>query len=290
MKLCPNAGATLEETKSSSEQFTVQTVSYFVCEGPGSLLKFIGWCLDQSLFRDSQLNPGDSALSLWSCPLQTQTCFYSEHIIHWFILWGFSLEVHMFVAGLLLCVWGSRFITEVYSLMFGPVTLQRHTAGPWRLCSVLFLLITTHLQSERKNTVTDCELKGTRTNKSVQETHTRQLRSLFKSKHKQRSDILISSKIPLRRVILIFIYLVISVKGWMHVHKYSQRNAVIQLYLFNAQYSHEYEFIFTASVQYLSSQFNNVLQSSATAAQCFLQRLWIEHVINMNINLFMSTY
>ena len=285
MKLCPNAGATLEETKSSSEQVTVQTVSYFVCEGPGSLLKFGGLYLDQSLFRDTQLGPGDSALSLWSCPLQTQTCFYSEHIIHWFILWGFSLEVHMFVAGLWLCVWGSRFITEEWRMFHGHVTLQRLTAEHWRLCSV-FLLITTHLQSERKNTVTDCELKGTRTNKSVQETHTRQLRSLFKSKHKQRSDILISSKIPLRRVILIFIYFVISVKAWIHVHKYSQRNAVVQLYLFNAQYSHKYDFIFTASVQYLSSQFNNVLQSSATAAQCFLQRLWIEHVINMNINLY----
>ena len=165
-KLCPDAGATLEETRSSSEQVTVETVSYSVCEGPGSLLKFGGGPpLDQSLFRDTQLDPGDSALSLWSWPLQTQTCFYSEHIIHWFILWGFSLEVHMFVAGLLLCVWGSRFITEVERMTHGPVTLQRHTAEPWRLCSVLhFLLITTHLQSERKNTVTDSELKHTNIN------------------------------------------------------------------------------------------------------------------------------
>ena len=85
---------------------------YFVCEGPGSLLKTGGFPLDWLLFRDTQLNSGDSALSLWSSPLQTQTCFYSELIIHWFILWGFSLEVHMFVAGLLLCVWGSRFIAE----------------------------------------------------------------------------------------------------------------------------------------------------------------------------------
>ena len=102
MKLCPNAGATLEETRSSSEQVTVETVSYSVCEGPGSLLKSRGCPMDRWLFRDRQLDPGDSALSLWSWPLQTQTCFYSEHIIHWFILWGFSLEVHMFVAGLLL--------------------------------------------------------------------------------------------------------------------------------------------------------------------------------------------
>ena len=65
-KPCPNAGATLEETKSSSEQVTVETVSYSVCEGPGSLLKFGGIPLDQSLFRDTQLDPGDSALSLWS--------------------------------------------------------------------------------------------------------------------------------------------------------------------------------------------------------------------------------
>ena len=155
MKLCPNAGATPEETRSSSEQVTGETVSYSVCEGPGSLLKRGGRSpLDRSLFRDTQLDPGDSALSLWSWPLQTQTCFYSEHIIHWFILWGFSLELHVFVAGLLLCVWGSRFFTEERrKTSFGPVTLQRHTAGPWRLCSVLFLLINTHLQSERKNTV-----------------------------------------------------------------------------------------------------------------------------------------
>ena len=66
MKLCPDAGATLEETKSSSEQVTGETVSYSVCEGPGSLLKFIGCLMDQSLFRDTQLDPGDSALSLWS--------------------------------------------------------------------------------------------------------------------------------------------------------------------------------------------------------------------------------
>ena len=165
MKLCPDAGATLEETRSSSEQVTVETVSYSVCEGPGSFTEVWRLSMDQSLFRDTQLDPGDSALSLWSWPLQTQTCFYSEHIIHWFILWGFSLEVHMFVAGLLLCVWGSRFITEVERMIHGPVTLQRHTAEPWRLCSVLhFLLITTHLQSERKNTVTDSELKHTNIN------------------------------------------------------------------------------------------------------------------------------
>ena len=66
MKPCPNAGATLEETRSSSEQVTGETVSYSVCEGPGSLLKFGGIPLDQSLFRDTQLDPGDSALSLWS--------------------------------------------------------------------------------------------------------------------------------------------------------------------------------------------------------------------------------
>ena len=63
MKLCPNAGATLEETRSSSEQVTGETVSYSVCEGPGSLLKRGGGPMDQSLFRDTQLDPGDSALS-----------------------------------------------------------------------------------------------------------------------------------------------------------------------------------------------------------------------------------
>ena len=118
MKLCPDAGATLEETRSSSEQVTGETVSYSVCEGPGSLLKCIGGPMDQSLFRDTQLDPGDSALSLWSWPLQTQTCFYSEHIIHWFILWGFSLELHMFVAGLLLCVWGFRFFTQGHTHIY----------------------------------------------------------------------------------------------------------------------------------------------------------------------------
>ena len=67
MKLCPDAGATLEETRSSSEQVTGETVSYSVCEGPGSVLKLGGRSpLDQSLFRDTQLDPGDSALSLWS--------------------------------------------------------------------------------------------------------------------------------------------------------------------------------------------------------------------------------
>ena len=67
MKLCPDAGATLEETRSFSEQVTGETVSYSVCEGPGSLLKFTRGCsLDRSLCRDTQLDPGDSALSLWS--------------------------------------------------------------------------------------------------------------------------------------------------------------------------------------------------------------------------------
>ena len=56
-------------------------------------------------------------------------------LIDWLIDWGFSLEVHMFVAGLLLCVWGSRFFTEQQRMTHGPVTLQRHTAEPWRLCS-----------------------------------------------------------------------------------------------------------------------------------------------------------
>ncbi len=59
------------------------------------------------------------------------------------------------VAVLLLCVWGSRFITEPYSKIFGPVTLHRRTAGHYRLCSVLlFLLINIHLvdfsQSEKQ--------------------------------------------------------------------------------------------------------------------------------------------
>ena len=42
-------------------------------------------------------------------------------------------------------------------MIHGPVTLQRLKAEPWRLCCVLFLLITTHLQSERKNTVSSQE-------------------------------------------------------------------------------------------------------------------------------------
>ena len=49
---------------SSSGQFTVKTVSYFGSEGPGSALKTGGRDLDQSLFRDSQLDPGGSDLCL----------------------------------------------------------------------------------------------------------------------------------------------------------------------------------------------------------------------------------
>ena len=75
MKLCPDAGATLEETRSSSEQVTGETVSYSVCEGPGSVLKSGGRSMDWSLFRDTQLDPGDSALSLWSWPLQHKHVF-----------------------------------------------------------------------------------------------------------------------------------------------------------------------------------------------------------------------
>ena len=114
MKLCPDAGATLEETRSSSEQVTGETVSYSVCEGPGSVLKSRG-CF-HGLVTLQRHTAGPWRLCSQSVVLTsaTQTCFYSEHIIHWFILWGFSLEVHMFVAGLLLCVWGSRFITEGY--------------------------------------------------------------------------------------------------------------------------------------------------------------------------------
>ena len=52
------------ETESSSGQFTVETVSYFVSEGPGSLLKSGGgYSLDRSLFIDRQLDNGDPALS-----------------------------------------------------------------------------------------------------------------------------------------------------------------------------------------------------------------------------------
>ena len=94
-------------------------------------------------------------------------------------------------------------------------------------------------------------------------------------------------KNPLRRVI--FIIFAISVKGSMYKHKYTQtqRKAVMQLYLFNAQYSHWYQFIFTASVQYrifsLSVQ-QYLLQSSATAAQC----LYIGFALNMAINMTIS--
>ena len=37
---------------------------------------------------------------------------------------------------LLLCVWGSRFITEIWRFIVGPVALHRETAGHWRLCSL----------------------------------------------------------------------------------------------------------------------------------------------------------
>ena len=53
------------KTESSSGQVTVETDSYFVSEGPGSLLKVRGSSIDQSLFRDRQLGTGDSALRLW---------------------------------------------------------------------------------------------------------------------------------------------------------------------------------------------------------------------------------
>ena len=50
-------------TESSSAQFTVETVSYFVSEGPGSLLKNGGGSMDRSLFIDTQLDIRDSAPS-----------------------------------------------------------------------------------------------------------------------------------------------------------------------------------------------------------------------------------
>ena len=52
-------------TESSSAQFTVETVSYCDSEGPGSRLKSGGRPLDPSLFIEGQMDPGDSALSLW---------------------------------------------------------------------------------------------------------------------------------------------------------------------------------------------------------------------------------
>ena len=71
--------------ESSSGQFTVETVSYFVSEGPGSLLKRGGQPLDRSLFIDRQLDITDSAPSssssiFWSLTgkpaiLETHTLF-----------------------------------------------------------------------------------------------------------------------------------------------------------------------------------------------------------------------
>lgn len=54
---------------------------------------------------------------------------------------------------LLLCVWGSRLISEVRRGVSGPVTLQRRTAGWWNGWSLLIFLQFTHLHSVILNTV-----------------------------------------------------------------------------------------------------------------------------------------
>lgn len=49
----------------------------------------------------------------------------------------------------LLCVWEPRFFTEDWVFIFGLVSLQRHTAGSWKLCTVSALL--TAGNTNRKN-------------------------------------------------------------------------------------------------------------------------------------------
>ena len=50
------------------------TVVFTYCGGPGSLLKLRGVAIDQSLFIDTQLGVGDSAL--WSTLLESQEQYY----------------------------------------------------------------------------------------------------------------------------------------------------------------------------------------------------------------------
>ena len=61
------------ETESSSGQVTVETVSYFVSEGPGSSLKYGGDSLDMSLFIE-RLGAGDPAFCLCK-----QQMFHTHH-------------------------------------------------------------------------------------------------------------------------------------------------------------------------------------------------------------------
>lgn len=55
----------LFNTDSSSGHLTVLKPSYLVSEGLGSLLKYGGESLDQSLFTEGELDTGDTGLHLW---------------------------------------------------------------------------------------------------------------------------------------------------------------------------------------------------------------------------------
>ena len=123
------------------------TVSYFVSEGPGSLLKTRGGSLDRSLFIDRQLDAEDSARSSSSSVLLflllkswTSVSLRGKTVTLTVSSGHKNQEIKQLTkhnqqtlneseSFLLLWVWGFRFITEVWRTIFGPVTLHRQTAG-----------------------------------------------------------------------------------------------------------------------------------------------------------------
>ena len=115
-------------------------------------------------------------------------------------------------------------------------------------------------------------------------------RSLFNSECKPRATTPITSKKNIKTYEGLIYYFGISVKGSMYKHKYTQRKAVMQLYLFNAQYSHSYQFIFIASVQCTIFSFSlqqYVLQRSCYCSTMFLH---IDFALNIAINRTISLY
>lgn len=141
----------------------VLTVSYCVSVGPDSLLKCGGKSLDLLVFMDTQLDAEDSAVCPLSWTLETQICF-NPNVLHESLI-SFTIKFmklkmllllqFLIVIGhvnclrgrckpsiqrLLHCIWGHRFIAEVWWKISGPVTLKRLTVGCCRLCSVLLFI------------------------------------------------------------------------------------------------------------------------------------------------------
>lgn len=139
--------------KQPPQLMSLNRFSYWVSEAAGLLLKFIGSFMEWSLFWDTQLDPEDSADCPWNWTLKNKRVLANRLTLTSGSRFSRQAVRQTVWPNILLCLRRSSMTIIAERMAFGVVTLQKHTAGPWRLCFsvLLFLHLNTHPLTWREN-------------------------------------------------------------------------------------------------------------------------------------------